>query len=189
MTWLLLLSIGCLAGALVLAVTHRRHQKNPQATEGIQPGPPEDYLPEGEALPGALYLDVTATLLAAGQSVPATLRLLGELDGGRHRPYLGAVVTKLLAGARWEQAWGQDVPVELAGVQDALGLTLATGAPGAQLVRVLAERHRRHRQRAYEKSAAALAVKLVVPLGICSLPAFICLGVIPVLIALLPTLF
>ncbi|WP_421083343.1 type II secretion system F family protein [Rothia nasimurium] len=182
------MSICCLVAALGLAVVRARNRKK-QPPGQVCPKREQEAKPVDEGLPGALYLDLTATLLASGQSVPSALQMLGELDAGRHRRYLGAVVTKLVAGANWEQAWGKDVPQDLAGVKDALGLTLATGAPGAQLVSALAERHRRHRQRSYEKSAATLAVKLVVPLGICSLPAFICLGVIPVLIALLPALF
>ena len=31
-----------------------------------------------------------------------------------------------------------------------------------------------------------LGVRLVVPLGLCSLPAFVCLGVIPILVGLFP---
>ena len=46
---------------------------------------------------------------------------------------------------------------------------------------------RRERFRAAEKRAASLSVKLVIPLGLCSLPAFICLGVVPVLLALVPS--
>jgi pilus assembly protein TadC len=49
-----------------------------------------------------------------------------------------------------------------------------------------AARMRRERFRTAERQAAALGVKLVVPLGLCSLPAFVCLGVMPVLLAMLP---
>jgi pilus assembly protein TadC len=47
---------------------------------------------------------------------------------------------------------------------------------------------RRRRNREAEKRAAALGVRLVIPLGACALPAFVCLGVVPVLLSLLPTL-
>ncbi len=41
--------------------------------------------------------------------------------------------------------------------------------------------------RGAERRAAALGVRLVVPLGLCSLPAFVCLGIVPVLLAMLPS--
>lgn len=137
----------------------------------------------------ALYLDMAATMLAAGLSIPAVLHQLGQLEEGRYEAELTAVVESLYQGQSWADAWEQPVAPGLVGLYEALGLTLSTGAPSAQLVRVLAQRQRRHRQRAYEKAAARLSVKLVVPLGACSLPSFICLGVVPVLIALFPVLF
>lgn len=141
------------------------------------------------SLETALYLDLAATMLESGLSVPATLQRVGQLEGGRFEGFLEQVVAHLYAGASWQDAWGQQIPEELVELRDTLGLTLSTGAPSAELMRVMAERQRRHRQRAYEKSAAKLAVKLVVPLGACSLPALICLGVMPVLVGLMPALF
>lgn len=148
-------------------------------------------LPRASApeLDAALYLDMAATMLAAGLSIPAVLHQLGQLEGGRYEAELTAVVERLYQGQSWADAWEQPVAPGLLDLYEALGLTLSTGAPSAQLVRVLAQRQRRHRQRTYEKAAARLSVKLVVPLGVCSLPSFICLGVVPVLIALFPALF
>jgi pilus assembly protein TadC len=62
-----------------------------------------------------------------------------------------------------------------------------TGAPSAAIVHARAAQLRRRQNRALERRAAALGVRLVVPLGVCALPAFACLGVIPVVLALLPT--
>ncbi|MFW0112375.1 type II secretion system F family protein [Rothia sp. CCM 9416] len=184
------LSLLCLLSAGLLWVLGGRKKTEAQEQGGPRPPVPAGNKESGlPALSPALYLDLAATMLTAGLSVPAVLEQLSQLEQGRYRTELAAVVAKLYAGAHWEQAWGKSRPEGLAPVRDCLGMALETGAPSAQLVRVLADRQRRHRQRQHEKSAARLAVKLVVPLGACSLPAFICLGVIPVLIALLPTLF
>lgn len=188
MVLVLCMSLVCLLSASLLWVLRGRKKAEDETT-------PRSLLPESHtesglpALSPALYLDLAATMLAAGLSVPAVLEQLSQLDEGRYRTELAVVVAKLYAGAHWEQAWGKHTPEGLVPVRDCLGVALETGAPSAQLVRVLADRQRRHRQRQHEKSAARLAVKLVVPLGVCSLPAFICVGVIPVLIALLPALF
>ena len=62
------------------------------------------------------------------------------------------------------------------------------GAPSTALLLALADAHRLSERRAAERAAGKLSVALVVPLGLCSLPAFICLGIVPILISLLPTL-
>lgn len=188
MLLVLCLSLGCLLSAGLLWV-HRGRKKTKDGKGQNQVTFPSGLEPSLPSLSSALYLDLAATMLAAGLSVPAVLQELSQLEEGRYHSELAVVVAKLYAGASWEQAWAKNIPEGLAPVRDCLGLALETGAPSAQLVRVLADRQRRHRQRQHEKSAARLAVKLVVPLGACSLPAFICLGVIPVLIALLPALF
>ena len=41
---------------------------------------------------------------------------------------------------------------------------------------------------AAEAAAERLSVHLMVPLGLCSLPAFVCWGIVPVLIGLVPDL-
>ena len=74
----------------------------------------------------------------------------------------------------------------LVALRDALGFAALTGAPSSAILYAQAARLRRERFRTAEKQAAALGVKLVVPLGLCSLPAFVCLGVVPVLLAMLP---
>lgn len=181
-----------LVASLLLWLLRRRDARRAQEQEsttsgGRGSGSKPDAPPEG-ALDAALYLDLAASMLAAGLPVRALLHHLGQLDGGRYRLFLRGVMLKLDAGASWSQAWGEAVPGPLAGVHSALGLSLETGAPNADFLRILADRQRRHRQRALEKAAARLGVKLVVPLGLCSLPAFICLGVVPVLIAMIPSL-
>lgn len=178
----------CLFATLALLWLKRRDAR----ARSTPPAPPSREVGQAEEdsapLDTALYLDLAAAMLSAGLPLPALLKELGELDSGRFSPYLRWVALKLGAGATWAQAWGGQTPQALEGVRDALGLGLETGAPSAELLTVLADRQRRHRQRQLEKSAARLGVKLVVPLGLCSLPAFICLGVLPVLIAMIPAL-
>lgn len=145
--------------------------------------------PADEPLAASLYLDLTASILGAGLPLPRVLEELGRVDQGRYRAYLEGVLSALYAGADWNEAWPQPRPEALEEVRTSLDLSLKCGAPSAQMIRVLAQRQRRAQQRRYEKSAARLAVCLVLPLGVCSLPSFICLGVIPVLLSLFPTVF
>ena len=136
----------------------------------------------------AMMLELIGAMLDAGAGLCRALALLAALATPEIRGPLRPVVAALTIGADWDTAWrGADVrsPGVLA-VRDALGFAALTGAPSSAILYALAARIRRGRFRTAEKQAAALGVKLVVPLGLCSLPAFVCLGVIPVLLAMLP---
>lgn len=72
-------------------------------------------------------------------------------------------------------------------LREALTFVATTGAPSAAVLLAAAAQVRRRRSREAERRAAALGVKLVVPLGLCALPAFVILTVVPLLLSLLPS--
>ncbi|MGO2646611.1 MAG: type II secretion system F family protein, partial [Brevibacterium aurantiacum] len=63
-----------------------------------------------------------------------------------------------------------------------------TGVGPAPLIESVAKELRDSSRRRRQEAAAALGVKLVVPLGVCILPAFLLLSVVPVVISLLSDL-
>lgn len=65
-----------------------------------------------------------------------------------------------------------------------LSLSRRAGVPAAALLRSEAEEARREARSAGQAAAAKLAVTLMLPLGLCILPAFMLLGVAPLLIAI-----
>ncbi|MCX6499036.1 MAG: type II secretion system F family protein [Arthrobacter sp.] len=135
-----------------------------------------------------LMLELIGAMLDAGSGLGRSLELVAlHAAPGLSRP-LGPVVSALAIGADWETAWrsSQTLPAQLHQVRDALGLAALTGVPSSAILYAQAARLRREHFRSAERRAAALGVKLVVPLGLCSLPAFVCLGVVPVLLAMLP---
>ena len=134
----------------------------------------------------AALLDLSAALLVAGVGIEAALERLARTIPGAEP--LAGVHRALAAGARWDQAWaGQRGGLAEFGEQCAFAH--ATGAPTAGLLQVSARQLRRERRHEAERRAAQLGVKMVLPLGICFLPAFILLGVIPVVLGLLPQVF
>lgn len=154
---------------------------------GDRPEPlPED--PAETTLDAAVALDLLAGLLDSGQSLVSGLDLLGT-----HLPGAGPirrVALLLRVGVAWGDAWSAHEPEasdpdlqELAGE---LHFAHTTGAPTAALLRSTAASLRRNRKRRAEQRAAELGTRLVLPLGLCQLPSFICLGVIPLVLALLP---
>lgn len=147
-----------------------------------EPGPGRRAGPSREAMSPALLADAAAALLAAGTSLPRALRSLGADTGPV--PELGVVATLLTWGARPRTAWAC-APGHRS-LRDALALAETTGAPVATVLTQRARETRRARARDEEAAAAALAVRLVLPMGLCGLPAFILLGIVPIGLALAP---
>ena len=137
----------------------------------------------------AMMLELIAAMLHAGAGIGRALELVAAAASPEYGRALRPVVGAMAIGADWETAWrSSDVrSPEILALRDALGFAALTGAPSSSILYAQAARMRREGFRAAEKRAASLGVKLVVPLGLCSLPAFICLGVVPVLLALVPS--
>lgn len=68
-------------------------------------------------------------------------------------------------------------------VDDVVALAERAGAPVAELLRAESFRVRRAARSAGAARAAALGVRLMLPLGLCVLPAFVLLGVAPLMIS------
>lgn len=190
------LSAGILlAAAAVLLVVPRAPRRI--SADGRTPGVGHRAVtrPGSRAAPGAvagdaaaeadaaMLLDLAAALLTAGVGIEAALDRLARTIPGAEP--LEAVHRSLNAGAGWEQAWaGQSGQLAELGAQ--LSFAHATGAPTADLLQVGARQLRRRRRHEAERRAEELGVKMVLPLGACFLPAFILLGVLPVVLGLLP---
>ena len=73
----------------------------------------------------------------------------------------------------------------IVGVDEVLELSRSAGVPAAELLNSQAEELRRVATARAQEDAAALGVRLMLPLGLCILPAFMVLGVVPLLIAVI----
>ena len=133
----------------------------------------------------ALVLELLAAQLRAGLAPLAALGTLAEALNSRP---LHTVCQRLQMGSGWGSAWSGSAAGTFGELRDALAPAYTGGAPSTALLLSLADAHRLSERRASERAAGKLSVALVVPLGLCSLPAFICLGIVPILISLLPTL-
>lgn len=149
----------------------------------------------------AVVLDLLHAAFAAGIGVPAALAAVGSAVGGSRGRVMTDAAAALTLGARWAEAWicaappparrrpeptGSlpSVPAGLGPVADALRASWEDGAPPGGAVRAAAAVLRReHHARALE-AAARLGVRLVLPLGLCYLPAFVLVGLVPVLVSM-----
>ncbi|WP_417219976.1 type II secretion system F family protein [Arthrobacter sp.] len=172
-----------LAGLAAWCCITPRANRHPPAG---RPSPDTGALPRPDPPAAAdvpLLLELAATLLDSGLPVDGVLATLArDVEPCRG---LGHVVRSLELGVGWQRAW-QTSPPTLRRLGESLAFAQLTGAATADLLRAAAEQERRAEARRAEKRAAELGVKLVIPLGICALPAFICLGIVPVVMALLP---
>ena len=169
----------------------RQHDSWPAGRPGGHPGTADGDERTADAAglgDTAMMLELVGAMLDAGSGLGRALELVSNLAAQEFRLPLRPVVSALAIGADWDAAWRSSNPRsrQLLELKDALGFTALTGAPSSAVLYAQAARIRRERFRSAEKRAAALGVKLVVPLGLCSLPAFVCLGILPVLIAMIP---
>ena len=99
------------------------------------------------------------------------------VSGGASIPRARAVV----AVAREE--CGLPIDTAETAIDEVLRLSARAGVPAALLLRSGADAARRAARSAGERSAATLAVTLMLPLGLCILPAFMLLAVAPLMLS------
>jgi tight adherence protein B len=80
---------------------------------------------------------------------------------------------------------GCGLQVRVSDVDAVLELSRAAGVPAAELLRSEAEEIRRRARATAQERAATLSVTLMLPLGLCVLPAFMVLGVVPLVVAVI----
>lgn len=175
---MMFLVFACLSAAVLLL-----------GAQSVSRRPKKETLPrrakhsKEKNFPSELILDVSASLLEAGMPITEILDTLG-----RHVPHseqLCTVARCLELNMGWDKAW-QVAPVWLHPLEKALRFAHLTGAPAASLLRNAAGLKRRERSQKVARLGAQFGTRLVLPLGACALPAFIALGVVPLIIALLP---
>ncbi|MBD8000447.1 type II secretion system F family protein [Oerskovia gallyi] len=130
-----------------------------------------------------VLLELLGAAVRAGTSVPRALEAVGQAIGGPDGAALHRAGAAVVLGAGWVEAWA-GAPPRLAMVQSALGLAWEQGAAPGEALRAAGEQLRSDQQAAARQAAARLAVHLVLPLGVCFLPAFVLIGLLPVLLSL-----
>jgi len=139
----------------------------------------------------ASALDVFAVCLSAGMAVPAAAAATSDFAP----PALGTVLRRagdlLALGAEPDTAW--QVPDGMDEQCTALArLARRSAASGAALAAGVAELAEQSRQDATHRATAAAeraGVLIAGPLGLCFLPAFVCLGIAPVVAGLAGEIF
>lgn len=174
----------CLAAALLVGVDRARLERR------VRPGRPrrEASRPTGrtDPLAAAAALDVFSACLSSGMAVAAA----AAATASSAPPALAAVLRRaaelLAVGADAATAWSGD-PAGDRHVEALTRLARRSAASGAALATGVAELAEQSRQDAGDAAKAAgerAGVLIAGPLGVCYLPAFLCLGVVPVVVGL-----
>jgi Flp pilus assembly protein TadB len=130
-----------------------------------------------------------ADALRAGQSPTEALALVTRALPGPASDRLAPVVPRLRLGVDSRTVWaGLTADPALAPLGRVLSRAEATGAPVVGAVARLAEALAEDVRGEVEDRARAVGVKAALPLGLCLLPAFVLLGIVPVVAGMLGTL-
>jgi len=129
--------------------------------------------------------DLLAACLRAGLPVPTAVAAIADDLPAGAGPALHRVSDLLALGADPVAAWAPalDCP-ETAGLARGARRTSRSGTALAEVVAELAATVRDGAVDAAEARAQRAGVLITAPLGLCFLPAFVCLGIVPVVVGL-----
>ncbi|WP_093799814.1 type II secretion system F family protein [Streptomyces sp. Wb2n-11] len=165
---------GCAVGAVAAygAVRWQRRRK-----------PREEGPVDTRQLP--LAADLLAACVSAGAGPREAAEAVGDSLGGPVGERLARAAAELRLGGEPADAWARLGAIPgAAGLARCLERAGATGAPAADPVSRLAEGLRTERAREAAARAQRAGVLMVGPVGLCFLPAFLVVGVVPVVIGL-----
>nr|WSW68425.1 type II secretion system F family protein [Streptomyces sp. NBC_00995] len=132
-----------------------------------------------------LAADLLAACISAGAGPREAAEAVGESLGGPVGEQLARTAAEIRLGGDPAVAWGRLGAIPgAAALARCLERAGSTGAPAAEPVARLAEAMRAARTSAAVARAQRAAVLITAPLGLCFLPAFLTVGVAPVVIGL-----
>ncbi|SDL55523.1 Type II secretion system (T2SS), protein F [Nonomuraea jiangxiensis] len=133
--------------------------------------------------------DLMAACLLAGRPVSAATEIAATAIGGPLGHRLTWVSSQLRLGADPEPTWATLAKDPAMGqLSRAMSRAAQSGAPVADVLTRLSDDARETSRAASVASARRVGVKAVAPLGLCFLPAFVLLGIIPVIAGLASTI-
>lgn len=135
-----------------------------------------------------LALDLLSACLLGGAALPVAARAVSGGVPGPCGERLAAVAAALAVGSPPAEAWtalaGGDPQDPLGPASRALARAAEGGAPVASAVNRMAAQAREDARSRGEQAARRAGVYAVAPLGLCFLPAFVLVGVVPVIAGL-----
>ncbi|MFD5343653.1 type II secretion system F family protein [Streptomyces anulatus] len=179
--WILVGGVmGCAVGSVAAYGMWRWRDSRPRTRPG-------DSHPEKVVIARQLPLvaDLLAACIAVGAGPREAAEEVGESIGGPVGDRLARTAAEIRLGVEPAEAWGRFGEIPGAGpLARCLHRAGSTGAPAAEPVARLAESMRAERAAAAVARAQRAGVLITAPVGLCFLPAFLAVGVAPVIIGL-----
>lgn len=130
-------------------------------------------------------VDLIVACLRAGQPMSAAVETTADAIAGPVGERLSRVGAQMRLGAPPEEAWAAlSGEPALAALARTMIRAAQSGAPVADVLTRLADDARRTARATASAAARRVGVYAVVPLGLCFLPAFVFLGIIPMVAGL-----
>jgi hypothetical protein len=170
---------GIVGGVVVGFALDRWLHRLPRRAEAIRAERREADTP--------LAADLLAAALLSGATPEVALRAVGEAVPESIGPELLRVAHALGSGASEDEAWAC-VPGDLNGLAEVFLRSAASGTPAAPALITFADHCRAVRRTRLRERAGRVGVRSALPLSVCFLPAFVLLGVVPVVAGLVRTL-
>ncbi|MET8947568.1 type II secretion system F family protein [Streptomyces sp. NPDC004542] len=179
--WVLVGGVGGAVAGLAVAVALWRWRSRQE--DGAGRAVPFDAAVAARQLP--LAADLLAACIAAGAGPVVAARAVGEALGGPVGEALAQGAAEVRLGGEPADGWRRLASIPGAGaLARLLERADASGLPAATPVARLAADARADWSRAATARARRAAVLVSAPVGLCFLPAFIAVGVLPVVIGL-----
>jgi len=134
-------------------------------------------------------VQLLATALRAGADIESALVMVATALPGAVGEELAGLARQLRLGLDPERVWARAAEnVALAPLARTLGRAQETGAAVAEVMEALAAELQGQRRAAVEQVAKSVDVRASAPLGLCLLPAFMVLGVAPLVVGVFASL-
>jgi pilus assembly protein TadC len=143
--------------------------------------------PSGDLLAVASSLDVLAACLTSGMAVASAAAASGESAPRPLADVLNRAAALLALGADPVTAWSAPKPGRDRRMETLQRLAIRSASSGAALAHGVGDLADEARLDAGDEARAAAeraSVLIAGPLGLCYLPAFVCLGIVPVIAGL-----
>lgn len=172
--------LGLLAGAavaVVIVMVTRRHGQRA-----------ERFADVALTRQAPVVAEILGAIVGAGATVADALDAVARAVASPAGDHLAAVRAALLLGASPREAWAA-VPAPLRPIAQAVQRSQESGAPLAHVLGTTVVDLRREHRSAVQAAARAAGVRVVAPLALCFLPAYLVIGVVPIIASLARGLF
>jgi pilus assembly protein TadC len=129
-------------------------------------------------------VDLLAACMSSGSPPALSLEVVGQALSGPVGRQFEQVAARLRLGTDPVSVWRSlDEGEAMAPLSRTMVRAIETGAPVAKGLNRLVDDQRRARRWDAERRARAVGVKAAAPMGLCFLPAFIAIGIVPTIVS------